>query len=132
MTSYINNKKLKFQKISSDTLGNQLFPKDEQTIDLDTTIFMCEDQGLCTYEKHHKSKIALFFYMAMRAYRDELIASGYTVKYLDCNEDFETEYISKLEQFIKKNNFNEIIFYEIEDKSFEKQILGNAYQETKS
>ena len=120
MTSYINNKKLKRLAL---ILGNQLFPKDEQTIDSETTIFMCEDQGLCTYEKHHKSKIALFF-MAMRAYRDELIASGYTVKYLDCNEDFETEYISKLEQFIKKNNFNEIIFYEIEDKSFEKEILG--------
>ena len=114
MTSYINNKKLKRLAL---ILGNQLFPKDEQTIDSETTIFMCEDQGLCTYEKHHKSKIALFF-MAMRAYRDELIASGYTVKYLDCNEDFETEYISKLEQFIKKNKFNEIIFYEIEDKSF--------------
>ena len=120
MTSYINNKKLKRLAL---ILGNQLFPIDEQTIGSETTIFMCEDQGLCTYEKHHKSKIALFF-MAMRSYRDELIASGYTVKYLNCNEDFATNYIAKLEQFIKKNNFNEIIFYEIEDKTFEAEILG--------
>ena len=65
MTSYINIKKLKRLAL---VLGNQLFPIDQQNIDKSTTIFMCEDHGLCTYEKHHKSKIALF-YMAMRSYR---------------------------------------------------------------
>ena len=34
-------------------------------------VFMREDMGLCTYEKHHKQKIVLFL-SAMRSYRDEL------------------------------------------------------------
>ena len=42
-------------------LGNQLFPLDFQNFLENKTVFMCEDSGLCTYEKHHKSKIALFF-----------------------------------------------------------------------
>ena len=42
-------------------LGNQLFPLEMQKIEDRETVFMCEDLGLCTYEKHHKSKIALFF-----------------------------------------------------------------------
>ena len=42
-------------------LGNQLFPLEIQKIEDTETVFMCEDSGLCTYEKHHKSKIALFF-----------------------------------------------------------------------
>ena len=82
MTSYINNKKLKRLAL---VLGNQLFPIEQQKIDKDATIFMCEDYGLCTYEMHHKSKIALF-YMAMRAYIDQLekILIDSTVVYLDC------------------------------------------------
>ena len=78
MTSYINIKKLKRLAL---VLGNQLFPIDQQKIDKSTTIFMCEDHGLCTYEKHHKSKIALF-YMAMRSYKDQLTETGYQVKYI--------------------------------------------------
>ena len=34
-------------------------------------VFMAEDVGLCTYEKHHQQKIVLFL-AAMRAYADEL------------------------------------------------------------
>ena len=60
-------------------LGNQLFPLDEYPLDKKSTIFMSEDLGLCTDIKHHKSKIALFFF-AMRAYRDALIKNGYTVE----------------------------------------------------
>ena len=95
MTSYINIKKLKRLAL---VLGNQLFPIDQQKIDKSTTIFMCEDHGLCTYEKHHKSKIALF-YMAMRSYKDQLTETGYQVKYIDCNQDFKTKYVNKLENF---------------------------------
>ena len=119
MTSYINIKKLKRLAL---VLGNQLFPIDQQNIDKSTTIFMCEDHGLCTYEKHHKSKIALFF-MAMRSYRDQLTETGYQVKYIDCNQDFKIPYINKLENFIKAGGYTEIEFYEIEDKNFEKEIL---------
>ena len=119
MTSYINNKKLKRLAL---VLGNQLFPIEQQKIDKDATIFMCEDYGLCTYEKHHKSKIALF-YMAMRSYRDQLKKTGYKVEYLDCNQNFKTSYINKLEKFIKNGGYTEIVFYEIEDKNFEKEIF---------
>ena len=96
MTSYINNKKLKRLAL---ILGNQLFPIEQQNIDKNATIFMCEDYGLCTYEKHHKSKIALF-YMAMRSYRDQLEKIGYKVEYLDYNKEFKTSYVNKLENTI--------------------------------
>ena len=134
MTSYINIKKLKRLAL---VLGNQLFPIDQQKIDKSTTIFMCEDHGLCTYEKHHKSKIALF-YMAMRSYKDQLTETGYQVKYIDCNRDFKIPFINKLENFIKAGGYTDIEFYEIEDKNFEKEIfvlikkLNLKYHEQKS
>ena len=41
-------------------LGNQLFPlKYIDRFKKDHTFFMAEDNGLCTYEKHHKQKILL-------------------------------------------------------------------------
>ena len=53
-------------------LGNQLFPpKYLDRFKNDHLFFMSEDHELCTYEKHHKSKIALFF-NAMRSFRDSL------------------------------------------------------------
>ena len=119
MTSYINIKKLKRLAL---VLGNQLFPIEQQKIDKDATIFMCEDYGLCTYEKHHKSKIALF-YMAMRSYRDQLEKMGYKVEYVDCYQEFKTSYVKKLENLIKNGGYTEIIFYEIEDKNFEQEIF---------
>jgi deoxyribodipyrimidine photolyase-like uncharacterized protein len=46
-------------------LGNQLFPIDEIK-KLDTNqIFMAEDYNLCTYEKHHKLKILMFFILKL-------------------------------------------------------------------
>ena len=47
-------------------LGNQLFdPKNLIQLGC-SDVFMSEDYGLCTYEKHHKLKIYLFL-CAMRA-----------------------------------------------------------------
>ena len=41
-------------------LGNQLFnPKFFEKYK-EHTLFLAEDYGLCTYEKHHKHKILLF------------------------------------------------------------------------
>ena len=102
-------------------LGNQLFPLENINLNKDSTIFMCEDFGLCTYEKHHKSKISLFFH-AMRSYRDKLVDSGYKVHYQDFNNNFKVPYTEKLQDFIDKNNITELIYYEIPDKSFEMQI----------
>ena len=103
-------------------LGNQLFPLEFQEIGDTETIFMCEDQGLCTYERHHKSKIALFF-NAMRSFRDSLNESEIKNIYYDFNNRFEDSYIEKLTAEIEKNNFKKLKFFEIEDKPFEEEIL---------
>ena len=103
-------------------LGNQLFPIQLQNIEEHETVFMCEDSGLCTYEKHHKSKIALFF-NAMRSFRDSLEAANIDCIYYDFNNKFEDSYIKKLSSEIKDNNFTCIRFFEIEDKPFENEIM---------
>ena len=103
-------------------LGNQLFPIQLQNIEDEETVFMCEDYGLCTYEKHHKSKIALFF-NAMRSFRDSLEAANIDCIYYDFNNKFEDSYIKKLSSEIKDNNFSCIRFFEIEDKPFENEIM---------
>lgn len=104
-------------------LGNQLFPIDHQSICKDTPIFMSEDMGLCTDVKHHKSKIALFFF-AMRSYRELLINNGYKVNYMDINNKFSSSYIDKLKEYIQANSIQEIVFYEIEDKPFETELFA--------
>ncbi len=103
-------------------LGNQLFPLEIQKIEDTETVFMCEDSGLCTYEKHHKSKIALFF-NAMRSFRDSLEQSNIRNIYYDFNNRFNDPFIEKLAEEIKRNQFTKIKFFEIEDKPFEKEIL---------
>ena len=53
-------------------LGNQLFPsKYLDRFKKDHIFFMAEDNGLCTYEKHHKQKILLFL-SSMRSYADKI------------------------------------------------------------
>ena len=103
-------------------LGNQLFPLEMQNIEDRETVFMCEDSGLCTYEKHHKSKIALFF-NAMRSFRDSLEQANIECIYYDFNNKFEDPFIKKLSSEIKDNNFSCIRFFEIEDKPFENEIM---------
>jgi len=103
-------------------LGNQLFPLEIQNIEDRETVFMCEDFGLCTYEKHHKSKIALFF-NAMRSFRDSLEVANIDCIYYDFNNKFEDSYIKKLSSEIKDNNFSCIRFFEIEDKPFENEVM---------
>ena len=103
-------------------LGNQLFPLEMQKIEDRETVFMCEDSGLCTYEKHHKSKIALFF-NAMRSFRDSLEQSNIRNIYYDFNNRFNDPFTEKLAEEIKRNKFTKIKFFEIEDKPFENEIL---------
>ena len=103
-------------------LGNQLFPLEMQNIEDGETVFMCEDSGLCTYEKHHKSKIALFF-NAMRSFRDSLEAANIDCIYYDFNNKFEDSFIKKLSSEIKDNKFSCIRFFEIEDKPFENEVM---------
>ncbi len=102
-------------------LGNQLFPIDNIKKYNKSTFFMCEDLGLCTYQKHHKLKLILFL-SSMRSYADVLKSNKYKLKYFNLNNKFDIPYEEKLEKFIIDNNFKELISFEIEDKFFEKKI----------
>ena len=109
-------------KILRVILGNQLFPISQINLSKDVPIFMAEDSGLCSYIKHHKSKIALFF-SAMRSYRDQLKKNSHKVIYNDANNNFSTSYFEKLFDVVKSNKIKKIEIYEIEDKPFEKDFL---------
>ena len=104
-------------------LGNQLFDCSYLNKLKDHEVFMCEDYDLCTYEKHHKQKI-LFFLSSMRSYAEELKKNNFKINYLDINQGFKKDYFKKLEELIKKKSINEISFFEIEDKPFEKRLLA--------
>ncbi len=102
-------------------LGNQLFPQKHLKSFKDMPIFMAEDYGLCTFQKHHKLKLILFL-SSMRSYADELKKNKFKINYYDLNKDFKVSYEKKLEKFISINKINELISFEIEDKFFEKKI----------
>ena len=103
-------------------LGNQLFKPDLLKSCGCQHVFMAEDFGLCTYEKHHKLKIYLFL-TAMREYRDELMEAGIEVSYFELEQrDNSADYISFLHDFILKNQIKRISFFEIEDRPFESEI----------
>jgi deoxyribodipyrimidine photolyase-related protein len=112
-------------------LGNQLFDpkilKNKIKDQSNTIFFMREDRELASYYKFHKHKI-VFFFAAMRSYRDELISQGYNVHY---------EVFQEAGAKVKKNNYEKAILdciekykitnafiFEIEDKFFEKRIIS--------
>ena len=84
-------------------LGNQLFPlKYLDRFKKDHIFFMAEDNGLCTYEKHHKQKILLFL-SSMRSYADNLKKSKYNLNYSEIEDkDFKDDYFKKLKKTITK------------------------------
>ena len=103
------------------TLGNHLFhPKYLKKIN-PKIIFMREDIGLCTYQKHHKQKIILFL-SAMRSYKDELKENKFEVHYEYINRCITDTYTKSLISYIKKNNIKTVSIFEIEDKWFEEEI----------
>tara|TARA_B100000795_G_scaffold225874_1_gene181712 strand:- start:972 stop:2465 length:1494 start_codon:yes stop_codon:yes gene_type:complete len=110
-------------------LGNQLFSLDIiKSIGADS-IFMAEDLGLCTYERHHKLKI-LMFLTAMREKRDELRAAHCDVEYLDIEHpNFSQTYEEKLVNHISVNDVTMLKIFEIEDKEFESRIKAFAEQQ---
>ena len=113
--------------MSDDTLliilGNQLFDKRYLSEAKTKNIFMAEDFGLCTEEKYHKQKI-FFFLSAMRSFKDELSDLGYKVFYNKLSENNKNkDFITLLSEFLNKNKFKTIKFFEIEDKFFEKKIF---------
>jgi deoxyribodipyrimidine photolyase-related protein len=107
-------------------LGNQLFPLQSIVKAKPQRIFMAEDLGLCTYEKHHKLKI-LMFLAAMREKRDELVEAGFEVDYIDLDSaQFDSEYEAKLEKSIDHHSVSHLQIFEIEDKRFESRIVEFA------
>ena len=106
-------------------LGNQLFPlKYIDRFKKDHMFFMAEDNGLCTYEKHHKQKILLFL-SSMRSYADRLRKEKYKLDYLTIEDkDFKDDYFKKLKKIITQKKITEISSFEVEDKFFEKKILN--------
>ncbi len=111
-------------------LGNQLFNLSHYESYKDNHIFfLCEDKGLCTYEKHHKQKILLFL-SSMRSFCDELQKSNFEIVYKKIDEpDFSQDYPKKILKEVKKRNISEISMYEIEDKEFEKNLLSKIEKE---
>ena len=104
-------------------LGNQLFePKLLKTLSC-RNVFMAEDFGLCTYEKHHKLKIYLFL-TAMREYKDELRANSIEVEYFPLEKRVDSSSYSEfLLAYLKDKKISEIEIFEIEDKEFEAEFL---------
>ena len=83
---------------------------------------MAEDNGLCTYEKHHKQKILLFL-SSMRSYAYSLKQNKFKLAYLKIEDkDFKDDYFIKLKKIISKNKITEITSFEVEDKFFEKKV----------
>ena len=104
-------------------LGNQLF--DPQLIKNTgcKNVFMAEDLGLCSYERHHKLKIYLFL-CAMREYRDELKSEYISVHYKSLNDRQDKQsYLECVIEYILLHEITHINLFEIEDKAFEKVLL---------
>ena len=103
-------------------LGNQLFhPKELKKLGCEE-VFMAEDYGLCTYEKHHKLKLYLYL-TSMREYKDELERASIKVNYFKLDERKKNEeYSSFLIKFLKKQKISSINIFEIEEKPFEMSL----------
>ena len=104
-------------------LGNQLFDPQLLKNKGCEQVFMAEDFGLCTYEKHHKLKIYLFL-CAMREYKDELSQEDIRVHYQQLDIENKS-YVASLLDFLNEGKITHINFFEIEDKVFE----GQMYEE---
>ena len=104
-------------------LGNQLFhPKELKKLGCEE-VFMAEDYGLCTYEKHHKLKLYLYL-TSMREYKDELESASIKVNYFKLEErKKDEEYSSFLIKFLKKQKISLINIFEIEDRPFEESLV---------
>ena len=88
-------------------LGDQLFDPKILKHQGCKRVFMAEDYGLCTYEKHHKLKIYLYL-CAMREYKEELERNDIQVDYfsLEARSDDKT-YIEFLVEFLHEKKLIE-------------------------
>ncbi len=104
-------------------LGNQLFDPSILKEAGCNRVFMAEDFGLCTYEKHHKLKLYLFL-TAMREYCNELESHGIIVDYFPLeSRKKEENYVQLLLKYLHESKSLSINIFEIEDKPFEKILF---------
>lgn len=106
-------------------LGNQLFPLQLLPAPAAGPVYMAEDVGLCTYERHHQQKIVLFL-SAMRAYADELRAEGYDVHYRKLDPADTRPYENGLAAAMDRAGATRFVHFEIEDKSMEQRLSAFA------
>ncbi len=115
--------------MSEDTfliLGDQLFEPELIKTHGCKRVFMAEDYGLCTSEKHHKLKLYLYL-CAMREYRDELQKVGIKVDYFSIEDrSDDLSYQEFFVNFIKSNKIGLVKIFEIENKDFEKEIINTV------
>ena len=109
-------------------LGNQLFPLHHLPEPGSMPVFMAEDVGLCTYEKHHQQKIVLFL-AAMRSYHDELRAAGYSVHYIELDASDSRTYEQKLADAMQQAKADSISHFEVEDKPMERRLVEFAKEQ---
>ncbi len=102
-------------------LGNQLFPLAEFAQFSRDPVFMSEDQGLCTYVRHHQQKIVLFL-AAMREHADAMRSRGFNLTYHRIEDNGDEPYEERLEQFVRQHNIAELAHFEIEDHFFNERI----------
>jgi deoxyribodipyrimidine photolyase-related protein len=106
-------------------LGNQLFPLQHLPPPSAGPVYMAEDLGLCTYERHHQQKIVLFL-SAMRAYADELRVAGYEVHYQTLNTTDARPYETRLAATMDATNSVGLLHFEVEDKAMEARLIAFA------
>ena len=106
-------------------LGNQLFPVRYLPEPGSVRLFMAEDAGLCTYEKHHQQKLVLFL-AAMRAYADELRESGHELLYVELDMADRRSYEDKLADALQAHSTHQLVHFEIEDKPMEQRLIRFA------
>jgi deoxyribodipyrimidine photolyase-related protein len=106
-------------------LGNQLFPLEHLPPPQAMRVFMAEDLGLCTYEKHHQQKIVLFL-AAMRAYADALREAGYSLDYAELEPGDRSTYEDKLEDAMRSSGAAGLFHFEVEDKAMETRLVDFA------
>ena len=106
-------------------LGNQLFPLQHLPPPRAGPVYMAEDLGLCTYERHHQQKIVLFL-SAMRAYADELRVAGYEVHYQTLNTTDVRPYETRLAATMDATNSTRLLHFEVEDKAMEARLIAFA------
>lgn len=106
-------------------LGNQLFPPACLDDYEGCTVFMAEDLGLCTRDRHHQQKIVLFL-AAMRCHAEELEKRGFALDYHRLDDDGEVCFEDKLLAAMKRCGARRLVHFEIEDKFMEQRIVALA------